>query len=761
MNRDDQELQKRIHRDSDNAIKVKKLAKSVLSEYSLDPGPIDFSRGRTDSQYNRIEYGLNKIDSLKEIIKQPFHAMVEVVTEVRGQTGRDIRQLWYANEHTSTNEVLKSNNENINVLAWTHPGIQIALSSTLNENQSLEESYITLTKVRTIARAKFEEVVPEISGLYEPGGSIHAKEKIEPKTGLKSVKLGMTHEQVQAFISRMDGLMFVSGAPGSGKTTVAFQRIRFLFDQQGERHDNLGRKQYIPDRTRVFLANPNLVDFSRQLLNELNIPESIISDIKSFIDNYLENTWLYKHNARPIQKKLTTLEKRARAAFFGLLKSESMPKLWRVYQDQIINRIGQTDDSKWMTLQTKQNKSFLALAKSLKHHAQSASISDRPFSSMLRMDMVYKMVSDSYENARENLTVEERLSFDNHFMHWLFWVYDPINALKTFFTSTREEGALRIRKGTGSRANETEVMEQIFAGWAERQYGPEERPWLAWLLRFVLPEIDMQQSHFREIPSALAEFGGRESRLTLVVIDEAQDLSIAEASFIISFVDPGGAVTISADFRQVVSPVHGMVERSALDFGNPLKDLNAQQIFPFARNMRQSREIGLFLQAFHQSAFGEIAQFEVNQSLNDIKPQLFLLNSIDHALRISQLFKVLSNSETVKTVALLQINEDEEAMLRLRNSLQQHNVPLAPIWEAFGERKLITTSVERIKGLEFDACIVLGIDQIERSSLNFTLNRAYVALSRPTRRLALICEEFPALIRKIDSALYDTKRFEG
>jgi superfamily I DNA and RNA helicase len=110
-------------------------------------------------------------------------------------------------------------------------------------------------------------------------------------------------------------------------------------------------------------------------------------------------------------------------------------------------------------------------------------------------------------------------------------------------------------------------------------------------------------------------------------------------------------------------------------------------------------------------------------------------------------------------VALLQINEDNEAMERLRNALEQQGVDLAPAWEAFGGKgRLVTTSVERIKGLEYDACFVFGMDDVERASLNFTKNRAYVALSRPARRLGILCQEFPQLLTKVDNRLFTETR---
>ena len=115
---------------------------------------------------------------------------------------------------------------------------------------------------------------------------------------------------------------------------------------------------------------------------------------------------------------------------------------------------------------------------------------------------------------------------------------------------------------------------------------------------------------------------------------------------------------------------------------------------------------------------------------------------------------MFGQSGVVNSLAVLQINEDEKALTMLRAELEEAGVPLAPPWAASGVG-VLTTSVERIKGLEFDACIVVGLEDVERAALNFTLNRAYVALSRPARRLALLCTEYPSLLRKVDKTLFD------
>lgn len=311
-----------------------------------------------------------------------------------------------------------------------------------------------------------------------------------------------------------------------------------------------------------------------------------------------------------------------------------------------------------------------------------------------------------------------------------------------------------MRRGTGGRVNEAEILGHARTEWSDRVYGPEDRPWLAWLLRFALPTSKDPQDRFREMPSSIGPATSGDERWTHIVIDEAQDLCVAEASFLGSLVDPDGALTVSADFRQIVSPVHGMLTAESLHVGRSLRGKGAEQIYPFARNMRQSKQIGKFLQGFYEAAFRERPSFDVNSILEDRKPQLIIAPPQDHALRIRQIVAVLRRSDVVNSLALLQINEDEQALRTLRSELEQVGVPLAPAWAASGEG-LLTTSAERIKGLEFDACIVIGLEDVENSALNYTLNRAYVALSRPARRLALICSEYPPLLRKVDKSLFD------
>jgi hypothetical protein len=144
-------LEKRVRRDEAAARTVHALAEAALRESKATLEPIDLRTGLTDAQRQRKSWRTDSRRSIESLVDRPFQAMMEVIAELRGPGGvlGEKEQLWYANETSVTNEVLGEGSQKVNVLAWSHPGVQLALSGKLNEYVDISTSGYRLTGLET------------------------------------------------------------------------------------------------------------------------------------------------------------------------------------------------------------------------------------------------------------------------------------------------------------------------------------------------------------------------------------------------------------------------------------------------------------------------------------------------------------------------------------------------------------------------------------------------------------------------------------
>ena len=164
-----------VERDKRNALLAKKLAEKELASFQRIYFQPDITgRGTASGIVQKIAKEQEYL-TLQAIAHDPFDAMVEV--ETLTSKGQRIEQLWYANERALRNSPLGMDTQRVNILSWTHPGVQVALSGGLGRSYNLGRCGYMLAKVTPRRRAKFAEVLPEISGLYEPGGSVRPHEK--------------------------------------------------------------------------------------------------------------------------------------------------------------------------------------------------------------------------------------------------------------------------------------------------------------------------------------------------------------------------------------------------------------------------------------------------------------------------------------------------------------------------------------------------------------------------------------------------------
>ena len=349
------------------------------------------------------------------------------------------------------------------------------------------------------------------------------------------------------------------------------------------------------------------------------------------------------------------------------------------------------------------------------------------------------------------------IAYDAEFCKWLYYVYDPIETMHGFVTKRSYPSKTKIDRGIAGRGDADKLLAEITDDLSSRRYSKADLGMIAFLLRFALPEQTDSGKRFKEVASAWPE----ENPWTHLVIDEAQDLSAPEAALLASLVDPKSALSISADFRQRVSATHGIETSEPILLGCQIAVQGMRKPFRFAVNKRQTPQIGRFLMGFYEVNFGEAPPFDIDHDAHqDPPPPLPELFIGDHQ-HIAQRMKQLKNLPSLAkgSVAILQVNEDPEEREKIQGYLRTIGIDAVPPIHnsnSSGNQWIIAT-VEEIKGLEFDACFVFGLDGVDAAELEFNRNRAYVGLSRPAHRLVMFCHEFPMLLRGIPSDRYSKK----
>ena len=740
-----------IQRDLRNAQTAKTLASTQRRETAVYQTSA-FQVNRTSARYAEMRH-----KSLEAIFQSPFQVMIEVEVELR--SGKEERGLWYGNDRVEVNLPLTGVGAPP-ILAWTHPGLQVALATDLNDQGDLWESGLNIVAVTPLRRARFRSTDPEIQGLYEPGGSVGlaTTTAVERKTGLKAVKLDMTREQIRAFTSQMQGILLVTGAPGSGKTTIAYQRVRFLLDQQGEAA-NLP-VTYDSSSTRILLANKNLMHYSQALLEqELALGRNLLMLVPEFVSSYLESVWRHKWGARELQKKLSRWEERGRDAVFGLTTDENLKAIWVIYERQVRDRLKVRKSMPWALLTKNEAADQTgSLQSAIVEFSESIDPGAHlPKRSTIRMDRLHAAIQRQHAALRNRLSEKALSKFDAEFAKWLYYAYDPIEAIHGFLAKSRYASTTRIDRGIAGRGDAEKLLNEVIDDLAARRYTKADLGVIAFLLRFALPEQKDDSKRFKDVAVAWPD----SEPWTHLVIDEAQDLSAPEAALVASLVDPKGALTISADFRQRVSATHGIETSEAILLGCQIPIQGMHKPFRFAINKRQTPQIGRFLMGYYEVNFGEAPPFDIDHhAIQDPLPPLPELFVGTHQ-HITQRLKQLKNLPSLAkgSVAVLQVNEDPEEREKILGYLRSIGVnAVAPIHDsAKAANQWIIATVEEIKGLEFDACLVFGLDGVDAAELEFNRNRAYVGLSRPANRLVMFCHEFPLLLRGIPPDRYSKR----
>ncbi len=232
----------------------------------------------------------------------------------------------------------------------------------------------------------------------------------------------------------------------------------------------------------------------------------------------------------------------------------------------------------------------------------------------------------------------------------------------------------------------------------------------------------------------------------VIAIDEATDFSIIDLLAINSFRHPLlSSVTLSGDIMQRMTNdgLGSWEDFSTIVSGTKIKDLEV--------SYRQSPTLLSLAQSIYEKSTGRKAKYRSYIEKDSAEPKPLILVSDDEdyklnwiATRIIEIYKAYNNS--IPSIAIFLHKEDliEKFTSKLANidTLQDVgiNVKACRNGDVLGEESMVRVfSIDKIKGLEFEAVFFHDLDELQAQNLNKELlvKYLYVGISRATFYLAI------------------------
>ena len=236
----------------------------------------------------------------------------------------------------------------------------------------------------------------------------------------------------------------------------------------------------------------------------------------------------------------------------------------------------------------------------------------------------------------------------------------------------------------------------------------------------------------------------------VIGIDEATDFSIIDLLAINSFRHPElSSVTLSGDIMQRMTNegLTAWEDFSSVVSGTERKDLEV--------SYRQSPTLLSLAQSIYEKSTGKKANYKpyIEKDEAEPKPLIFISDDDDEKLnwiadRIIEIYKAYGDSIPSIAIFLANENQLEAFAIRLGNLYTLSDVGIlvkaCRNGEVLGDKNTVRIfSIDKIKGLEFEAVFFHNLDELENQNLSsdLLLKYLYVGLSRATFYLGLTVSE--------------------
>ncbi|RKH05031.1 AAA family ATPase [Corallococcus carmarthensis] len=678
-------------------------------------------------QQRQIQYA-----AFRELAGDPFSVRIDAICN-----GKEAKRLYL----TKARQGLALQG-GAHIISWTSPLARLRLFDLGEEEEIVvpkgEQTY------RVDLRGRFQVQQGDLrNGRYEAlSGAFDfasARQTIDAATsdlrpegpvaaaafGLREIIFETDRTQDTYLRMPLRGHLVVEGAPGSGKTTIALQRVAYALEAQ---HDELDIPRDAPhfteESTLVVTYSDILVRYLERLLKELRIPQVPVISIDAWTRNLLDGAHALDNvKADPLKDSKALAAIKTHAAILEPLKSWTVqslrgrwPSALAVLEAHFDQCLGPKDARR---------AEYLREIGEAERGLRSGSLR------LGKLVSAFRIANEHFSRERDSaqaIAVREGLNafasqVVNHGEVYLGFLQSEAfaghaNALveAKVLSRTAAENALREAR---SHATEGRIRKN-------------DRPLIGWMVRWMSDGV----------PSApTVRFVKPWERVSHLVLDEAQDFSPVESRLLLELADTKyRCVTAVGDLMQRLKFPGGLP--SWPDGGFSLGGGDGQ-VGLFRKNYRQTRELGELAASYYRAHFGTTAPFEAREDLSGQKPELIQGGNVEARLAelASRVIKLKREHPEWSIVLICDDDELREQVADIvKPLLQEHHISCrrSKAVDLHNRDTVHITPTLHTKGLEFD-CV--GLIEPGRAKRNMTedqlLRSTYVALTRAARHLVV------------------------
>jgi hypothetical protein len=702
------------------------------------------------------ELGARQWQTIEHLLVESFHQKLEFQdVGTRGAFDDEPVESWYAVKLPGVHSHIEPDDTST-IVSWTNPIVMKGLDHKTNAVMPIHLADGRQRRYKVLATAQYEgRLLPNLAAATyawdgrkvswsdreeldllmrgnteawspRPGAATRAKVRhradyvAEDVSGLGEI-IALADKRQRASVQLpYDRHVIIEGPPGSGKTSIALMRIAVLIDQQHLAFDEVDRTKpdtwrYDAKRTRVLVRSSRMRPYLEKGLANLKIRGVAVEHVAQFLRRRAGD--LIAGGSRQEEPSLTRIK----------ALPQALDVVWAAFRATVQARVAEARWLEELEVAGGQRARVAAVVRSWSRLVeQTPRCRDKSGRPALppQIDLATRLapsrgVPEVADDVRRALTLVPK-----------------INRLDIARSGSAQANALGLAAAKVMDADDFAKAMRVWQSQATRTAGHSE--------------ADVALA-----ATLAAAMGRRDERpLTHVVVDEAQDLTPAEALAVRQWLDPRGLITAVGDLRQMLGN-HG-----GLSAWNELNLPRARRA-AFRENYRQSWDIGRFVQHLHRRLFGEEPVWKPStRRKGGLKPRLLAVPE-DAAEAVALEVVAMRKDVPGATVAVVFDDAADPMLLEVLDALDNAGIAADnEPGESIVPGQVLLLGAEQTKGLEFDGVVIAGSAGTMSRRLGgpgvafnelpmpqrLARNRLYVAASRARQCLAIVTKQQPKLL---------------